>query len=87
MPFIVKAFIARPLERLIINSYYFIKVMSSEIRRFTQARENTKSFVQIFFPDSSSDLKYYGTIAIEKLQNLEIGEEVYIDYSSEYSFL
>lgn len=67
------------------DRHYFSQNKVGEIQIRTQPRKNNVSFMQMSSSGSASELKEYRMIAIEAMQNIDLGEEFYIDYGSEYS--
>lgn len=63
------------------------KDKSTENQCRIQLRENNVSFGQVFRSDCASELKGYRIVAVKALQNVDVGEELYIYHFYECSFL
>lgn len=72
--------------RFINDSCYPSGYKHSKMKRCSQPQEKNVSFVQLSSPGSSSELKDYQSIAAGALPKMDIGEESYIYYGSDYSF-
>lgn len=72
--------------RLINDFSYLLGNQYAEIKCRTQPRENKVSFVQLSSSDCASKLEEYWRVALEALQNKDIGDEMYIDYGFGYIF-
>lgn len=59
----------------------------AEIHHCFQRRKDNVSIVQISFANRAPKVKEYWKIAVKTLQNINIGEELYIDYGFQYSIL
>lgn len=55
-----------------------------ELERVRQEKENKIEFYQTRSSDSASYLGSFRTLAIRSKQNIDYGEELYVDYSSLY---
>lgn len=72
--------------RFINNCHYLHVDKFAGIQRHTLPRKNNLSFVQMFSADSPFELKDYWKISVKAFQNIDVGEEFYIDYGIAYYF-
>lgn len=72
--------------RSINDSRYFAEDKSSGTRQCTQSRKNNVSFTQMPSPNGAFELKEHRIVAVKEPRNIDKEEELYIDFSREYSF-